>query len=91
MTVRTSKGKTFEIEWMWGPVGLTNDLMLQMKDDRFLSDIAKDFEGCDHFHRESELEGDMDWEGYTVLRGIFRPEQNSDDVQITLSKPNSAS
>ena len=89
MTVTTSKGKTFTIEWMWGPVGLTDDLMLQMSNSRLLSDIAKDFEGVEHFHRESENEGNMDWEGYTELKAIVRPEfeRRPDVVQITLAKP----
>lgn len=89
MTVTTSKGKTFVIAWMWGPVGNTMDLMLQMEDDRLLSDIAVDFEGVDHFHRESDTEGNMDFDGYTVLKSILRPsyELEPSQVQITLAKP----
>lgn len=88
MTVATSKGDTFEIDWMWGPIGLDNDLMIQFHDGRLLSDIAADFECCDHFHRESELEGDMDWDGYTVLKSVVRPQltRDPDAVQITLTK-----
>ena len=89
MTVTTSKGKTFTIDWMWGPVGINEDLMLQMNDDRPISDIASDFEGIDHFHRESEDEGNMDFDGYTVLTSILRPNyfRDPDSIQITLSKP----
>lgn len=89
MKMTTSKGKTFEIDWMWGPTGLFGDLMLQYSDERLLSKIAKDFEGVEHFHRESEDEGDMDWDGYTVIKSIIRPqyEQNPNVVQITLAKP----
>lgn len=89
MTVTTSKGKTFPIDWMWGPVGLSGELMLQLRDDRPLSEIAADFEGCEHFHRESDDEGDMDFDGYTVPQSIVRPayERNPDIVQITLARP----
>lgn len=86
MTVTTSKGKTFDIDWMWGPVGVNEDLMLEYSDDRNLSKIAKDFEGCDSFHRESDTEGDRDWTGYTDIRSIMRSGRGK--VQITLMKPN---
>lgn len=85
MTLKTSKGKTFDIDWMWGPVGQNEDLMLEYTDDRPMSKIAKDFEGCDSFHRESETEGDKDWEGYTGLRSIVRSGRGK--VQLTLYKP----
>ena len=85
MTLTTSNGKTFAIDWMWGPVGQNDDLMLEYADDRSLSRIAKDFEGCDSFHRESETEGDMDWTGYTGLRSIVRSGRGK--VQLTLYKP----
>ena len=84
MTVTTSKGKTFAIDWMWGPVGANDDLMLEYADDRTLSEIAADFEGNDSFHRESETEGDKDWEGYTGLRSIVRSGRGK--VQLTLSR-----
>lgn len=89
MIVTTSKGKTLPIDWMWGPTGIWGDLMLQYSDTRDFSEIANDFDGVDHFHRESDEEGDMDWDGYTVLKAISRPEyeRNPDLVQITLAKP----
>lgn len=89
MTVTTSRNKTFRIEWMWGPVDYDGSLMLQMEDDRLLSEIAIDFEGIEHFHRESEEEGDIDYDGYTVLKAILRPEyeRNKDIVQLTLARP----
>lgn len=86
MTLTSSKGKTFEINWMWGPVGANDDLMLEYADDRALSEIASDFEGCERFHRESETEGNKEWTGYTLLRSIMRSGRGK--VQITLMKPN---
>ena len=88
MTVTTSRGKTFDVEWMWGPVSSTGQLMIQLRDARALSKIAKDFEGCETFHRASELEGDMDFDGYTRLAGISRTQGAAGEVvQITLEKP----
>ena len=84
MTLTTGKGKTFAIDWMWGPVGANEDLMLEMSDGRRLSRIAADFEGCESFRRESETEGNMEWTGYTALRSIVRSGRGK--VQITLSK-----
>lgn len=85
MTVTTSKGKTFVIDWMWAPVGQNEDLKIEYKDDRLLSSIAKDFEGCESFHRESEAEGNKDWTGYTRIRSIARMARGK--VQLTLYKP----
>lgn len=82
MTVTTSKGKTFDVNWMWGPVGVNDDLMLEYEDERPLSEIAADFEGCESFHRESETEGDKNWTGYTGLRSIVRSGRGR--VQLTL-------
>ena len=85
MTLTTSKGKTFDIDWMWGPLGPDEYLMLEYADDRPLSKIAKDFEGCKSFHRESDTEGDMDWKGYTDLCSIGRAAPGK--VQILLRQP----
>ena len=88
MTVTTSKGKTFDIESMWGPTIIGGQLAIRLRDARALSKIAKDFEGCDGFQRESELEGNMDFEGYTQLVSISRTQgAASDVVQIVLEKP----
>lgn len=87
MTVTTSRGKTFPVDWMWGPVGLFGELMLQLHDDRDLSAIAADFEHVGSFRRESAAEGDMTFEGYTAMRSILRPFPEADPaaVQITLT------
>ena len=84
MKMTTSKGKTFEINWMWGPVGEDGDLMLEYADERPMADIAADFEGCESFRRESETEGDREWTGYTRLRSMIRAGRGK--VQLTLCK-----
>lgn len=87
MTVTTDKDKTYEIEWMWGPVGPEAALMLQLRDARPLSEIAAEFEGCGRFRRASDTEGDLDFEGYTALTGITRPQANQPSVRLTLTRP----
>lgn len=89
MTITTSDEKTFKVDWAFAPVGPYRDLMFQLRDKRPLSEISSDFEGCEHFHRQSEDEGDMDFDGYTVLKSIVRPFYESDPtaVQITLARP----
>lgn len=84
MTVTTSKGRTFEINWMWGPVGENDDLMLEYEDERAMAEIAADFEGCESFRRESRTEGDREWTGYTRLRSIVRSGRGK--VQLTLCR-----
>lgn len=89
MTLTTSMGQTIEVDWAWAPVGLFGDMMFQFHDERPLGKIASDFDGIDHIRRESQEEGDMDFDGYTVLRSIQRPFYETDPsaVQITLTKP----
>lgn len=84
MTLTTSKGKTFDVSWAWAPAGEDGGLMLEYEDGRKLSEIAADWEGCSRIHRESEEEGNADYDGYTVLRLVSR--QKSGAVQITLNK-----
>ena len=88
MTVTTSRGKTFDVDWMWGPLSDSGELMLQYHDTRQMASIAKDFDGIDHFHRESETEGDIDFDGYTRIMSIVRVNNGAPDtIRITLSKP----
>lgn len=89
MTLKTSKGNTYEINWMWGPVGAEAELMLEMSNiNSPLSTLASEFEGVKKFERFSELEGDMVFEGYTELLAITRSyTRTGSKVQISLIKP----
>lgn len=89
MKITTSKGKTFDVLWCWAPVGATGSMMIRLRDGRPLPDIAADFDGCDHFHRESDEEGNMDFDGYSLLTGIVRQSLMTDalSVTLTLNKP----
>lgn len=90
MTITTSKGKVLDIEWAWAPVGMFKDMMLQFRDDRPLSEIVADFEGCEHFRRQSEEEGDMDFDGYTAVKSIVRPFYETDHAVVQLTMARSA-
>lgn len=71
MTITTDRGKTVEINYAWGPVRTTGELMIEIKaDTRKISEIAKDFEDVQTFERKDENEGNMTFTGYTELRRI---------------------
>lgn len=87
MTLTTDKGKTFEVNWAWAPVGEDEDLAFELADDkRELSQIAADFEGCARIHRESENEmpESIDYDGYKRIRSIVRYKRGR--VQVTLMR-----
>ena len=73
MTVKNDRGKTFDVNYDWGPVRSTGELMIELTADaRPLSQIAADFEGVQAFEREDENEGNMTFEGYTDLVSVVR-------------------
>lgn len=75
MTITTDKGKTFDVNFAWGPVRLNGEqrLMIELaKDARALSEICADFEGVKTFERKDENEGDMTFTGYTDLVSAAR-------------------
>lgn len=84
MILTTSKGKTVEAIWAWAPANADGDLMIEYSDNRKISEIAEDWEGCEHIHRESDTEGNADYDGYTEIRMISK--QRSGAVQITMRK-----
>ena len=84
MILTTSKGKTVDASWAWAPANADGDLMIEYSDARKISEIAEDWEGCANIHRESEAEGNADYDGYTDIRIIAR--QRNGAVQITLRK-----
>lgn len=86
MKIETNNGSTFEVEWMWGPVRTTGNVMLEMKDDRPLSQIAADLEGCETIKQEEAKGAYRVYEGYTDLRSISRNDRTQ-MVQVTLAKP----
>ena len=45
MKITTSKGKTLDVNWAFGPTSESGSLMIELPDNRLLSEIAADFEG----------------------------------------------
>ena len=45
MKIATSKGKTLDVNWAFGPTSASGSLMIEIPDNRLLSEIAADFEG----------------------------------------------
>ena len=75
MTITTDKGKTFDVNFAWGPVrfGADQRLIIEITADaRPLSEICADFEGVQTFERKDENEGDMPFTGYTELVSVSR-------------------
>ena len=75
MTITTDKGKTFDVNFAWGPVRWGDDqrLIIELSADvRPLSQICADFDGVQTFDRKDENEGDMTFTGYTDLVSASR-------------------
>lgn len=91
MQLTTSKGKTFSVDWMWGPTIVGQNVMLQLEDSRSISAIAKDFEGVETFKTFNEETGlEAVYENYTSVESISRSTRNNDGaevIQIALRKP----
>ena len=90
MTITTSSGKTFDINWMWSTNGAGNRLMIEMKDDRPMAEIAADFDGIQTFEKTGENKNVKEvYTGYTKLVCMSR--DNFDGViRLTLEKGDDA-
>lgn len=88
MTITTSKGQTFEVIWCWGPLS-DGTLMLALKDDRPLWEIAEELDGLTRIERKSRDEGDATYEGYSELTAIILGVRNG-EVTVTLRQPKTA-
>lgn len=83
MTLKTSKGNTYEIQWA-DVASKTGHLFIQMEDERKLSEIAAEFEELDWLKREDAHQGDKLFEGYSALKIIRQVEPGV--VILTLDK-----
>ena len=66
----------------------TGEVMIELTDDRKLSEIAADLEGCDTIKKlDDQPSGKSElYEGFTVLMAITR-NKDTGAVQATLAKP----
>ena len=84
MKLITSKGNEYTVDWIDGATITSNAVILQMDDARSLSVIAGEFEGLEWMRRESELQGNKEYHGFTAINRIYR--MNNGKVQIALCK-----
>ena len=83
MQLKTSKGKTYTVEWA-DTSTFTGDMLLEMHDDRRLPEIAGEFDGLAWLERIDENQGDKRFEGFRRLIAIQFT--GNDRVMLTLQK-----
>lgn len=69
MRIETSKGKTYEADWI-DESTISGNVNLQIVDSRRLPEIAEDFDGLEYLKRTSETQGDKRYDGYKKLMRI---------------------
>ena len=84
MKLTTSRGQTFEVDWMDGPTSADGRVWMQMHDERRLSEIAADFDGLEWMEKESEHTGITRYEGWSMVSMIKR--ESKEKVQIAFVK-----
>lgn len=87
MLIKTSKGNIFNVNWVWGPLMGTRQMMIDMQDTRSVSEIAQDFEGCQTIEKTDERRDGVKeiYEGYTELVSVTL-ERATGTARITLEK-----
>ena len=84
MTLTTSRNKTYDVLWAFGPTIKSGKVMFEMNDERPPAEIAAEFDGLEWLKRESSNEGDALYEGYSVLASLQRTDGGT--VMIGLSR-----
>lgn len=84
MKLTTSKGNEYTVDWIDGPTIIEGCVILQMQDKRPLTDIAIEFDGLEWLKRESENQGNKEFNGFDTLKRICR--MTGGKVQIALDK-----
>lgn len=84
MKITTSKGKTLDVNWAFGPTGESGSLMIELTDNRLLSEIAADFEGSSRIEKKDETKPGVTevYEGFTELAAIQRNKNGSVFVKL---------
>ena len=87
MELTTSRGQTFNILYIGNLITNSRRIMIEIADDRLLSEIAADFEDVQTFRQTDPIkEGEFRlYEGYTHLVSIHRNMSDS-TVRMTLEK-----
>lgn len=86
-TLETGKGRVLEIEYVTAMSRERDRILIGMRDERLLSEIADDLEGCGELKKkDSSRPGVTElYDGYTELTDIRR--MGDGMVRITLRKP----
>ena len=84
MKLITSKGNEYKVDWVDGATIISNEVILQMNDARTLSVIADEFDGLEWLRRESDLQGNKEFNGFNTVNRICR--LNNGKVQIALGR-----
>lgn len=84
MKITTSKGKTLDVNWAFGPTSESGSLMIELTDNRLLSEIAADFEGNSRIEKTDETKPGVTevYEGFTKLAAIQRNKNGSVFVKL---------
>ena len=89
MKIETSKGKTFNIEFICSPLRDGSKVIIEMEDARPLAEIADDFDGLESIKKTVSGRNDKAvyemYEGFSRLVGIQR-DTVSGSVRLTLEK-----
>lgn len=84
MKITTSKGKTLDVNWAFGPTDESGSLMIELADNRHLSEIAADFEDNHKIEKTDETKPGVTetYEGFTELVTIQRNKNGSVLVKL---------
>lgn len=85
MTIETSKNKEHEVKWIWGPMQGRVKVMMELEDERPLSEICRDFEGLDWIraYKEKTRTAYEAFEGYVNLVSAVRQEDGAVLLSLT--------
>lgn len=91
MKITTSREKTFDIQFIGALLRNGNRLMIELKDERPVCEIAADFDGLETITKTDALKPGVKevFEGFTQLVGIQRNKGNG-TVLLTLEKGDAA-
>lgn len=84
MKITTSKGKTLDVNWAFAPTRESGSLMIELPDNRLLSEIAADFEGNNKIKKTDETKPGVTeiYEEFTELAAIQRSKNGSVLVKL---------
>lgn len=88
MKLETSKGKIFDVSFAAVAGTISRDFLIQLNDDRDISEISKDFDNTDWFKWTDSSDHEHQISGYSKIKGISRAQYDVDPsfVQILMGK-----